>query len=156
MRLSQERPTHAKDAAFKGWSLWRDLGPGNFPSRFTPSILTCSLSLFVLDSPSYPSASSRLSLAQVLLELSLHVEALEILQRLENEDDEDPEVWYLSGWAWWLLGETRSIETVVDAEEENQGECWSEGKLCLDNYLRVSLLFYCFTINADFPSLSLF
>lgn len=72
-----------------------------------------------------------------MLELSLHASALEILQRLENEDDEDPEVWYLSGWAWWLLGESRPEEAPSTGEEESRAECWSEGKLCLENYMRV-------------------
>lgn len=94
----------------------------------------------VPESPQYPPYSTRLSLAKLLLELSLHASALEILQRLENEDDEDPEIWYLSGWAWWLLGESRGVDSEENLDEENQGECWSEGKLCLENYLRVSAL----------------
>lgn len=88
------------------------------------------------DSPDYPVATTRLSLAKLLLEMSLHAAALEILQQLENEDDEDPEVWYLSGWAWWLLGESRG-EGPRTGDDESREECWSEGKLCLENYLRV-------------------
>ncbi|KAI5481447.1 TPR domain containing protein [Pseudohyphozyma bogoriensis] len=114
VRLSQQRPEDAKEAAMKGWSFWRKLGP---------------------DSVDYPVASTRLTLAKLFLELTLHVPALEILQRLENEDDEDPEVWYLSGWAWWLLGETRGDAST--AEEESKSECWSESRLCLENYLRL-------------------
>lgn len=90
------------------------------------------------ESPQYPPSSTRLSLAKLLLELSLYASSLEILQRLENEDDEDAEVWYLSGWAWWLLGEHRG-DAPRSEEEESREECWSEGKLCLENYLRVSL-----------------
>jgi predicted Zn-dependent protease len=86
----------------------------------------------------YPPAQSRLTCAKLFLELSAHVPALEILQRLENEDDEDPEVWYLSGWAWWLLGEERGEAASTD-EEESREECWSEAKLCLQNYLTVRL-----------------
>lgn len=69
--------------------------------------------------------------------MSLYSSALEILQRLENEDDEDPEIWYMSGWAWWLLGEERG-EQESTGEEESRDECWSEGRLCLENFLRVS------------------
>ncbi|ORY73443.1 hypothetical protein BCR35DRAFT_307195 [Leucosporidium creatinivorum] len=117
VRMSQERPDDAKKAAVQGWELWRDLGA---------------------DSEHYPPASARLNLAKLLLELSMHAEALEILQRLENEDDEDSEVWYLSGWAWWLLGESRPEEAPSTDEEESRGECWSEGKLCLENYMRLN------------------
>lgn len=88
----------------------------------------------------YPPAQSRLTCAKLFLELSAHVPALEILQRLENEDDEDPEVWYLSGWAWWLLGEDRGEASSTD-EEESREECWSEAKLCLQNYLTVRFFF---------------
>ncbi|KAK4699576.1 hypothetical protein P7C70_g6683, partial [Phenoliferia sp. Uapishka_3] len=121
VRLSQSRPEEAKEAALKGWSLWRSVGA---------------------DSIDYPVTSTRMSLAKLLLELSLSSDALEILQQLENEDDEDPEVWYLSGWAWWLLGEQRGDGEGRMGEdgEENKGECWSEGRLCLENYLRLDAL----------------
>lgn len=81
-----------------------------------------------------------MALAKLLLELSLHSAALEILQQLENEDDEDAEVWYLSGWAWWLLGEERGPGRRT-GDDESREECWSEGKLCLENYLRVCFIF---------------
>lgn len=91
------------------------------------------------ESAQYPPSSTRLSLAKLFVEISLYASSLEILQRLENEDDEDAEVWYLSGWAWWLLGEKRG-DALRNEEEESREECWSEGKLCLENYLRVSSL----------------
>ena len=67
----------------------------------------------------------------------MHVSALEVLHQLDGEDDENPEVWYLSGWAWWLLGESRGDKAAVAEDEESQAECWSEAKLCLQNYLTV-------------------
>lgn len=109
---------------------------------------TCSplvLSSQSTDSLEYPPSATRLSLAKLLLEMSLHSSALEILQRLENENDEDAEVLYLSGWAWWLLGETRlTTGESEESEEETRDECWSESKLCLENYLKVrfSRLFF--------------
>ena len=111
------------------------------------------------DAPDYPPSSARLTLAKLLLELSEHVSALEILNRLENEDDEDSEIWYLSGWAWWLLGEARAASEPSD-EEENQAECWSEAKLCLENYLKVSTVVEpprtCWAMGADLRGLWLF
>ncbi|GAA5857129.1 hypothetical protein JCM8547_007977 [Rhodosporidiobolus lusitaniae] len=115
VRLSQQRPEDAKAALMQGWELWRVLDA---------------------DSVLYPPAATRLTCAKLFLELSAHVPALEILNRLENEDDEDSEVWYLSGWAWYLLGEGRDGKTSTD-EEESKEECWSEGKLCLENYLKL-------------------
>ncbi|GAA6039037.1 hypothetical protein JCM8097_000168 [Rhodosporidiobolus ruineniae] len=113
VRLSQQRPEDAKAALEQGWELWRNVEA---------------------DSPLYPPAASRLTCAKLFLELSSIVPALEILHRLENEDDEDSEVWYLSGWAWWLLGEDRA-EKQASEDEESKEECWSEAKLCLQNYL---------------------
>ncbi|GAA5827045.1 hypothetical protein JCM11251_002220 [Rhodosporidiobolus azoricus] len=115
VRLSQQRPEDAKTALTQGWEIWRNMDN---------------------DSPLYPPASARLTCAKLFLELSAHVPALEILNRLENEDDEDSEVWYLSGWAWWLLGEERDGKESTE-DEENKEECWSEAKLCLENYLKL-------------------
>ncbi|KAK4058104.1 hypothetical protein OIO90_000843 [Microbotryomycetes sp. JL221] len=122
VRLSQQRPIEAKDAAIKGWSLWRDLGP---------------------EDPAFPPASARLTLAKILIELELYESALEILNVLEQEDDEDQEMWYLSGWAWNLLGQQRSGPEQVSAPEDDQEtapECLSESKLCLENYMRLEEL----------------
>jgi hypothetical protein len=60
---------------------------------------------------------------------------------LEGQDDEAFEVWYLSGWAWYLLGEEREKGGAKE-DEETKEECWSEAKLCFENYLKVS---FCFT-----------
>ncbi|GAA5985824.1 hypothetical protein JCM5350_006900 [Sporobolomyces pararoseus] len=115
VRLSQQRESDAKEAADKGYSLWKNLEN---------------------NSPFYPPPSARLSCAKLFLELSQHVPALEILQTLEGEDDEDSETWYLSGWAWWLLGESRDGKPSTETEESKE-ECWSEAKLCLENYLKI-------------------
>ncbi|GAA6014812.1 hypothetical protein JCM11491_002125 [Sporobolomyces phaffii] len=115
VRLSQQRESDAKEAAEKGYSLWKDIEN---------------------NSPMYPPPSARLSCAKLFLELSQHVPALEILQTLEGEDDEDSETWYLSGWAWWLLGESRAGLASTE-QQESKEECWSEAKLCLENYLKI-------------------
>lgn len=140
VRLSQERPEDAKQAALKGWSFWRELGPGKMHYTVTAAETPADVAV-VAESEDYPPAPARLTLAQLLLELSLHRDALEILQRLEQEDDEDPEMWYLSGWAWWLLGESlpATDEASADDEGESRAQSWSESKLCLENYMRVSV-----------------
>ncbi|GJN91518.1 hypothetical protein Rhopal_004541-T1 [Rhodotorula paludigena] len=112
----QQRDEDAKKALHQGWEIWRSLEP---------------------ESPIYPPASARLTCAKLFLELSEHTAALEILHGLESEDDENPEVWYLSGWAWWLLGERRGENAPSTEEEESREECWSEAKLCLENYMRL-------------------
>ncbi|GAA6062079.1 hypothetical protein JCM10212_006502 [Sporobolomyces blumeae] len=116
VRLSQQRDEDAKEAANKGYSLWKHVENS---------------------SPLYPPPSARLSCAKLFLELSQHVPALEILHTLENEDDEDSETWYLSGWAWWLLGESRGEGPSENDDDESREECWSEAKLCFENYLKI-------------------
>lgn len=135
MRLSQQRENDAKEALHRGWDLWKDLENGTFVLTF-PGADDLTDALRPADSPQYPPAPSRLTCVKLFLELSEHVPALQILNRLEDEDDEDSEVWYLSGWAWWTLGETRRPDA-QDEEVESQAECWSESRLCLENYLRV-------------------
>ncbi|PRQ76863.1 hypothetical protein AAT19DRAFT_12281 [Rhodotorula toruloides] len=134
VRLSQQREEDAKQALHKGWEIWRNVEVGAFFLSFAQ--LPFRSFAFPADSPIYPPGPSRLTCAKLFLELSEHVPALEILNRLENEDDEDSEVWYLSGWAWWLLGEARGDKPRAE-DDESKEECWSEAKLCLENYLRL-------------------
>lgn len=130
-----------KDGSFGGNSALVSLSLFTLRSTLTPQVPT--------DSEHYPPAQARLNLAKLLLELSMHAEALEILQRLENEDDEDSEVWYLSGWAWWLLGESRPEGAPSTEDEESRAECWSESKLCLENYMRVRDHLSSFSADTD-------
>lgn len=117
VRISQQRSDDALQAAQECWKLWRTLDN---------------------DDPAYPPSSTRQSLARLFIELKQFADALEILQGLEMEDDEDTDMWYLSGWAWWLLGEVRQEKGVADGEEPPK-ECWNESRLALENYLKVRL-----------------
>lgn len=136
MRLSQLREDDAKEAANKGYSLWKNIENSESSLLSLPFLYQIDRLPHMTDSPLYPPPAARLSCAKLFLELSQHVPALEILQTLEGEDDEDSETWYLSGWAWWLLGESRG-DKASSANEESKEECWSEAKLCLKNYLKV-------------------
>lgn len=142
MRLSQLREDDAKEAANKGYSLWKNIENSKLPPLpILEVLLKLESELHLTDSPLYPPPAARLSCAKLFLELSQHVPALEILQTLEGEDDEDSETWYLSGWAWWLLGESRG-DKASNENEESKEECWSEAKLCLENYLKVRRKFF--------------
>lgn len=54
-----------------------------------------------------PDFSSRISLARLLMEAELEVEAMEVLQRLAMEDDQSVEACYLGGWCLNLLADKR-------------------------------------------------
>ncbi|KAH8920598.1 hypothetical protein BT69DRAFT_1321334 [Atractiella rhizophila] len=105
VRLSQQRPDEAQQAIVKSWSLWRDDDPTENPP------------------PPFP---TRIAMTRMLIELELYQSALEILDGLEAEDDEDAEVAYLKGWCWFLRGETwdekEHDQELSDASKEEDEE----------------------------------
>ncbi|KAL7424035.1 hypothetical protein Q5752_001620 [Cryptotrichosporon argae] len=90
------------------------------------------------DSP-LPSLPTRLLLVRLLLEHSLHAEALDVVGTVRDEDALELEGAYLEGWAWWLraeaLGTGASAEAVAgkpDVDEEpTVAECLSESMRAL-------------------------
>ncbi|KAF8542075.1 hypothetical protein BDD12DRAFT_729921 [Trichophaea hybrida] len=52
-----------------------------------------------------PSYAVRISLARLLIECAQYETAIEVLERLQAEDDQLPDLWYLGGWTLFLLGE---------------------------------------------------
>lgn len=102
VRLSQCRNEDALAALQKSYSIWKPLPP---------------------DSPLVPPFVSRLNLARLLIECEAFEDAIEVLEGLEDEDDEEYEVLYLLGLVNWMLGEKeasdadRKKEFYVDARE---------------------------------------
>jgi predicted Zn-dependent protease len=120
VRLSQSRPDDARESLDKAWSLWRDALP---------------------DSPIIPPFPSRLAFARLLLECELYGPAIEVLQGLEGENDEDMEVQYLLGLAWSLLGEAKATDKQLVAgsdRQEDVDECKEEARGSLETFLKVS------------------
>ncbi|KAJ4380699.1 hypothetical protein N0V86_004060 [Didymella sp. IMI 355093] len=82
IRLSQSRKEDAQAALRRSMELWKDLEP---------------------DDPKIPNFPTLISLSRLLMEAEMEEEALEILERLVNENDESVEAWYLGGWCLHLL-----------------------------------------------------
>ncbi|KAJ1733561.1 hypothetical protein LPJ61_001504 [Coemansia biformis] len=82
VRLSQSRPDDARECLAKGMALWLDRDQS--------------------DASSIPSYESRLALVRLLLELDDKEQALGLLERLQKEDDENVDLWYLYGWTYHL------------------------------------------------------
>ncbi|KAL4881549.1 SIR2-domain-containing protein [Aspergillus karnatakaensis] len=99
IRISQLREDDARAALSRSLELWKDLPP---------------------DDPSVPDFPTRISLTRLLMEVSMLLEALEVLERLILEDDQSVEAWYLGGWCLYLLAEKG--EAPKDPEEEVAGE----------------------------------
>ncbi|KAJ3212841.1 hypothetical protein HDU67_003582 [Dinochytrium kinnereticum] len=129
VRLSQCRPEEARTALEKSVSIWLLDGP---------------------ESPNWPAYDQRIACAKLLLELGLHDNATLVLQTCQNENDLDPEGWYLFGWCYYRMGGGdagtadqevaagigKSIEGNV-VPEENRGELWTDAKECLEKLLEL-------------------
>lgn len=84
VRLSQCRREDAVASLQKSFSIWRE-EPAN------------SLAI--------PPFASRLNLSRLLVECEQYEDALEVLEGLEDENDEEFEVLYLLGLVYWLMAE---------------------------------------------------
>jgi tRNA (guanine10-N2)-methyltransferase len=77
-------------------ALWKDLAP---------------------EDPKVPDFALRISLARLLMEVTMEFEALEVLERLILEDDQSVEAYYLGGWCLFLLAEKQQAPKDVTPEE---------------------------------------
>jgi predicted Zn-dependent protease len=96
VRISQLRTEDAQAALTRSMTFWKDLAP---------------------EDPKIPDFALRISLARLLMEVTMEFEALEVLERLILEDDQSVEAWYLGGWCLFLLAEKREAPKDVTAEE---------------------------------------
>lgn len=103
VRISQLRREEAQQHLRKSLELWEDLPE---------------------DSPDVPDFPVRISLARLLMEAGMEEEALEVLERLVQEDDHSVEAWYLGGWCLHLLAEKQSKSEITnghgDAQKDEQ------------------------------------
>ncbi|KAJ3102672.1 hypothetical protein HDU97_000369 [Phlyctochytrium planicorne] len=128
VRLSQCRPEDARNALEKAVGLWISDG---------------------VQSPQWPTYDQRIACSKLLLELGLHDVATQVLQTCQEENDTDPEGWYLFGWCYYRMGGGdagtadqeiaagigKSIEGNFDAD--SRGELWSDAKECLDRLIEL-------------------
>lgn len=89
-----------------------------------------------------PGLPARLQFARLLLEHQLHMEALDILSTVREEDSLEVEGAYLEGWAWHLRGEALAEDPSILEREKaaaddeadaplSADECFSESLRCL-------------------------
>ena len=103
VRISQNRIDEARKALMYSIELWKDLPP---------------------DDAGVPDYPQRISLARLLMEVEAEEEALDVVRRLVQEDDQSVEAWYLGGWCLYLIGEKRKrvAEDAVMHDEAQQQE----------------------------------
>lgn len=90
VRVSQSRREDAVAALERSLAIWTDLEPED--SRV----------------PAFP---SRVALARLLMECEIEKRALEVCERLVEDDDTSVEAWYLGGLAHYTVGEKEKIST---------------------------------------------
>jgi len=116
MRISQQRVEDAVAALKRAFDGWRGLPPAHE------------------DVPPY---ADRINLSKLLIETGEYEVALEVLERLKEEDDQLPDLWYLGGWCLFLLGEGEKERKGGEGEWE---ESWEAAREWLENCLLVSHL----------------
>ncbi|KAJ5983783.1 hypothetical protein N7481_005882 [Penicillium waksmanii] len=120
IRISQLRTEDAQAALRKSTGIWKDLPPEDL---------------------TIPDFAVRISLARLLMEVSLEFEALEVLERLILEDDQSVEAWYLGGWCLYLLAEKQ--QAPKDVTEEDPSESPRQASLVASReWLKQSLKLY--------------
>lgn len=111
VRVSQQRVEDAVAALQRSFSLWKDLD---------------------VSSEEIPTYASRINLSKLLIETEQHETALEVLERLQLEDDQLPDLWYLGGWCLFLLGEQEP------EGGHGRAELWATSREWLENCETVS------------------
>jgi tetratricopeptide (TPR) repeat protein len=97
VRISQLRLEDARAALSRSLDTWKGLEP---------------------EDPKVPEFPTKISLARLLMEAEMEDEAIEVLERLVQEDDGSVEAWYLGGWCLHLMGEKR--KTAAEEEEDKK------------------------------------
>jgi hypothetical protein len=119
VRISQLRIDDARATLTRSLELWKDLPAGD---------------------PRVPGFPMRVSLARLLLEAEMEDEAIEVLERLVDEDDESIEVWYLGGWGLYIMGEKKKEFASTNADKDRDD--WRALWIASRDWLQKSLMLY--------------
>ncbi|ERT01284.1 TPR domain protein [Sporothrix schenckii 1099-18] len=119
VRISQSRDEEARVALQRSLELWENLHPAH---------------------PLVPAFSVRVSLARMLMTVGWLTKAIEVTSNLLREDEQSVEVWYLAGYANYLLGQQLKEADVADTTGQQKKDLWKgawiEARRCLGRCLR--------------------
>ncbi|EPE09214.1 tpr domain-containing protein [Ophiostoma piceae UAMH 11346] len=117
VRISQSREDEARTALQRSLDLWEEL----------PA-----------DHPAIPAFSVRVSLARMLMTVGWLAKSIDVTTQLLRDDEQSVEVWYLAGYANYLLGQEQKEEAAKDAQkpQEKWKITWTEARRCLGRCLR--------------------
>ena len=119
VRLSQQRKDDAQAALKRSIETWEGLEPED------------------LAVPDFP---TRISLARLLMEAEMEGEAMGVLNRLVQEDDESVEAWYLGGWCQYLMAEKAQTSYQPSSDDGlSQGEYVEAAQKGSRHWLKTSM-----------------
>ena len=128
IRVSQNRMEEARSALKQSLELWGgntsapDTQHEASKSRIVPEDLNQAGAAAHNTQIHTPDFATRISLSRLLMETDLFANALNILERLVNEDDQSVEAWYLGGWCLHLLFGQASENADEDGSAEDKQE----------------------------------
>ncbi|KAK4224598.1 hypothetical protein QBC38DRAFT_485112 [Podospora fimiseda] len=115
VRISQSRTEEAQEALKRSMKLWEHLEP---------------------EDPAVPAFPSRVSLVRLLIEVGMEEKAIDVADRLIDEDDLSVEVWYLGGYGKYMLGE-KLKEGGQESDVEKWQGMWRSSRKWLTQCLRI-------------------
>ncbi|SAM06465.1 hypothetical protein [Absidia glauca] len=98
-------------------------------------ILEQSISFWIekeIGDPTIPNYDARLALIKLLLEVGMVQHAFVVLERLQKENDQVVDLWYLYGWTYYCMGEDET------AQEDERLAHWEDARDCLELALKLS------------------
>ncbi|KAF2862828.1 hypothetical protein K470DRAFT_212172 [Piedraia hortae CBS 480.64] len=116
VRLSQQREDDARSALIRSIQSWKHLDP---------------------EDPGVPDFATRISLCRLLMEAEMERDAMHVITRLVDEDDESVEAWYLGGWCQYLIAE--KLQSNGKTEEQSRRQAALKGSR---HFLKKSLKLY--------------
>ncbi|KAL8864439.1 MAG: hypothetical protein Q9174_007355, partial [Haloplaca sp. 1 TL-2023] len=99
VRISQTKVDEARKALAQSIEMWKDLAAGD---------------------DGVPDFPTRISLVRLLMEVEMEEEAMEVLDRLIEEDDSSVETWYLGGWCQYLMIERKVLASASTSSSNNK------------------------------------
>ncbi|KAJ2344907.1 hypothetical protein GGF43_005345, partial [Coemansia sp. RSA 2618] len=125
VRLSQSRTDDARECVSRSMAMWAACDQ-NDPAQI-------------------PSYENRLALVRLLLELDDKERALSIMERLQREDDENVDLWYLYGWTYYLQGEEAGAGSAdrpedADAGSADRAEVLASARECFKQAIKLAAM----------------
>jgi hypothetical protein len=94
------------------------------------------------DDMAIPDFPTRVSLVRLLIEASMEEHAIDVLERLIDEDDESIEAWYLGGWCLQLIADKAPVKNApgpaADNDQEEKVKTMKSSRIWLLRCLKLS------------------